>query len=183
MFVRQSCWPSIKIRLGQLECVRGSTRSSDAVACAIITSTTSKRKKISGSPSNRSQARRAERNATLLLRLTASQRPAEILPRSSFHLHENERVALAADEIDLAAGASAKVAVEDLETVPAQIMRAAQFFSPRRELARDAQMTALVRTTENAAAPPAQTSGGESGKDRVHGVSGDAARFRSPCAG
>ena len=39
----------------------------------------------------------------------------------------------------------------------------------------EAQMTVFRR--QKPAAPPAQTSGGESGKDRVHGVSGGAARF------
>ena len=74
----------------------------------------------------------AERNPALLLAVDRFQRTAEILPRASFHLHENERVALAADEIDLAALASAEVAVEDLEAVPAEKARG-QFLAVRAE--------------------------------------------------
>ena len=58
-----------------------------------------------------------ERNPTLLLPGHRFQGPAKILPGAGLDLHENKRIALAADEIDLAALASAEVAVEDLETV------------------------------------------------------------------
>jgi len=60
-----------------------------------------------------------ERNPALLLTVHRFQRPAKILPGPSLHLDKNKCVALAADEIDLAALASAKVAVKDLETVTA----------------------------------------------------------------
>ena len=60
-----------------------------------------------------------ERNSALLLPVHRFQGPAKILPSASLDLHENKRVALAADEIDLAALASTEVAVKDLETVTA----------------------------------------------------------------
>ena len=59
------------------------------------------------------------RNSALLLPVHRFQGPAKILPSASLDLHENKGVALAADEIDLAALASAEVAVKDLETVTA----------------------------------------------------------------
>src|SRR5258708_6164725 len=43
-----------------------------------------------------------ERNPALLLTVHRFQRPAKILPGASLDLHENKRVAPAADEIDLA---------------------------------------------------------------------------------
>ena len=60
-----------------------------------------------------------ERNPALLLTVHRFQGPAKILPSASLDLHENKGVALAADEIDLAALPSAEVAVKDLETVTA----------------------------------------------------------------
>ncbi len=65
--------------------------------------------------------------------LTASTRSPEVLARSRFHLDKHERVAIAADEIDLAALPSAKVAIEDFETVPTQVA-GGQFLAPRSEL-------------------------------------------------
>ena len=117
-----------------------------------------------------------ERNPALLLTVHGFKRPAKILPRPCFHLDEYQRVALAADKIDLAALASAEVAIENLEALPAEKTHR-QLLAVRPE----AQMTGFRR--QKAAAPPAQMSGGESGKDRVHGVSGGAARFRNPYAG
>ena len=103
------------------------------------------------------------------------ERPAEILPGPRFHFHKNERVAIAADEVDLAALASTEVAVKNLESAATQMTRG-QFLAPRPEL----QMPGA--RTRKPAAPPAQMSGGESGKGRVHGVSGDAAQCSSLCA-
>ena len=60
-----------------------------------------------------------ERNPALLLTVHRFQGPAKILPSATLDLYENERVALAADEIDLAALASMEVAVKDFEPVTA----------------------------------------------------------------
>ena len=46
--------------------------------------------------------------------------PPEIFARPRFHFDENKRVALAADDVDFATGASAKITIQDLVTVPAQ---------------------------------------------------------------
>ena len=60
-----------------------------------------------------------ERNPALLLTVHRFQGPTKILPSASLDLYENKRVALAADEIDLAALASTEVAVKDFEPVTA----------------------------------------------------------------
>ena len=58
-----------------------------------------------------------------LLAINRIERPAEILPRARFHLHENERVAIATDQVDLAALPSAKVAIKNLEPLATQMTR------------------------------------------------------------
>src|SRR5471030_1724577 len=107
----------------------------------------------------------------LLLAIHRFERPPEILPGPRFHLDENERVAIAADKVDLAALPPAEVAVKDLETVATQVTRG-QFLAARPE----SQMPGF--RMQKPAAPPAQTIGGESDKARAHEVSEDAARSR-----
>ena len=55
-------------------------------------------------------------------------RPAEILPGARFHFHEDERVVVAANDVDLATAASAKIAIKNFVAVPAQEM-ASQLFT------------------------------------------------------
>lgn len=45
------------------------------------------------------------------------ERPAKTFPGPRFHLDENERVVIAADDIDLAAGAAAEITIQDFVTV------------------------------------------------------------------
>jgi len=47
-------------------------------------------------------------------------RPAEIFPSARFYLHENQRVLIATDDVDLAAAASFEVAVENFVSVTPQ---------------------------------------------------------------
>lgn len=115
-------------------------------------------------------------NALPFVAINRIERPAEILPSPRFHFHEHERVAIAADEIDLAAGASAEITIQDLVTVPAQEL-ARQFLPPRSK----SQM--LGSRTRKPAAPPVRKIVDESDKARVHAVLSGAARCRSPCAG
>ncbi len=104
------------------------------------------------------------------------QRAAEILSRPRFHLNENERIAVSADQVDLATLPAPEMAVKDFETMTPE-MACGQFFAAVAE----AEVSRFKR--QKPAAPPAQTSGDGSGRDRVHGVSGDAVRCRNLCAG
>ena len=70
----------------------------------------------------------AARNSSLLFSVDRFKRPAEIFARPRFHFDEDERVAIAADDVDFAAVASAKIAIENFVAVPAQ--KTAASFSP-----------------------------------------------------
>ena len=59
-------------------------------------------------------------NPLSLVPMDRLERPAEIFPRPRFHFDENERVAIAADKIDLAAGPAAEITVQDFVTAPLQ---------------------------------------------------------------
>ncbi len=77
-----------------------------------------------------------KRNSTLLLTVHRFKGPAKILPRPCFHLDEYQRIAIAADQIDLASLAPAEIAIENLEAPPAEETRR-QLLAARSE----AQMT------------------------------------------
>ena len=62
----------------------------------------------------------AARNAFLLLSIDRCDRPAEIFPSARFYFHENQRVLIATDDVDLAAAASLEIAVENLIAVTPQ---------------------------------------------------------------
>lgn len=109
---------SIKVRLGELE---GIPDQLQARICSLpdyhlddIES-----KEDIGIAQQPEPGQATERNPALLLTVYSFQGPAKILPSASLDLHENERVALAANEIYFATMASAEVAVKDLETVTA----------------------------------------------------------------
>ena len=68
-------------------------------------------------------------NSFSLVAIDRLEGPAEILPRPRFYFDENERVAIAADDIDFTAGASAEITIQDLVTVPLQEL-AGQFLPP-----------------------------------------------------
>jgi hypothetical protein len=72
----------------------------------------------------------APRNALLFLPVYCFDRPAKIFAAARFHFHENKRVLIAADDIDFAAAASAKVAVENFVAFSAQ-KPAGNFFATR----------------------------------------------------
>ena len=118
----------------------------------------------------------ASRNALALVPIDRVERPAEIFPRPRFHFDENQRVAIAANEIDFATGAPAKITIQDLVTVPAQEL-AGQFLPPR------AKSQMLGTRIRKPAAPPVRKIVDESDKARVHAVLSGAAPCRSPCAG
>ena len=62
--------------------------------------------------------------------MNSRHRPAEIFALSRFNFHENERVFLAADDVDLAAPVALEIAIKNLVTVLSQ-EPARQFFSTR----------------------------------------------------
>jgi hypothetical protein len=63
---------------------------------------------------------RAARDAFLFLLVDRFDGPAEILARPRFHFDEDERIAIAADDVDLAAAAPFEIAIENLKAVPTQ---------------------------------------------------------------
>ena len=91
------------------------------------------------------------------------ERSAEIFPGPRFHLDENERVAIAADDIDLAAGAAAEITIQDFVTVlPQELARQVLAALPKPQMG--------GRRTRRAAAPPVRKIGDESDKARVHAI-------------
>ncbi len=59
-------------------------------------------------------------NSFALVAIDGIERPTEVFPRAGLYFHENKRVAIAADDIDFAAGPSAEITIQDLVTVPPQ---------------------------------------------------------------
>ncbi len=59
----------------------------------------------------------AARYAFLLLSIDRCDWPAEIFPSARFYLHENQRVVIATDDVDLAAAAAFEVPVENFVSV------------------------------------------------------------------
>src|SRR5262249_38959932 len=80
-----------------------------------ITSTTSKRKSISGFSSIRSHAS-APREIRFCFAVHRFQWPAEIFAGPRFYFHKNERVIVTAYDVDFAATASAEVAEQNFVT-------------------------------------------------------------------
>ena len=122
----------------------------------------------------------AARDAFLLLSIDCFDWPAEIFPSARFYFHENQRVLIATDDVDLAAAASFEVAVENLIAVTPQ-EAAGQFLAtgaapemlrPRRGL-----------REREAAAPPVRKIGDGSDKARIHEVSRDGSQCSTLCAG
>ena len=71
-------------------------------------------------------------NAQLLLSVYCLDRPTKIFVTARFHFDENERVAVAADDVDLASAAGAKIPVENFAAVAPQ-ESASQFLPARRD--------------------------------------------------
>ncbi len=103
------------------------------------------------------------RDSFLFISIDGVERPSEIFARARFHFDENQRVALAANNIDFATGAAAKITRQDLVTVPAQ-EPAGQVLPPR------AKPEMLGTRTRKAVAPPVRKIGDESDKARVHAI-------------
>ncbi len=99
-------------------------------------------------------------NAQLLLSVYCLDRPTKIFVTARFHFDENERVAVAADDVDLASAAGAKIPVENFVAVTPQ--ESASQFLPAR--AATEMFRQFLRARE-AAVQPARKS--DDGSDRV----------------
>ncbi len=109
------------------------------------------------------QPRLGAADECLLLVGTDGIRRAPEHPRGAcLDLDENERLLLPADQVDLAAVLGPVVAVEDLESLPAQVPGGKALAQPT-----EPQVRRLRRRGRGAAAPPGEKSCDESGK--VHG--------------
>ena len=105
----------------------------------------------------------AARNPVPLIAINGIQRPPEILPRPRFHFDEHERIAIPADNVDLAAGASSKITIQDFVTVLLQ-EPAGQVLPARPK----PEMPGL--RIRRAAAPPVRKIGDVSDKARAHAI-------------
>ena len=105
----------------------------------------------------------AARDAFLLVAIDGLEWPAEIFAGPRFHFDEDQRVFLAADDVDLAPAAPAKITIEDFVTAPPQ-KPAGQFLSsgPKPKM--------LGSQRRKAAAPPVRKIGDESDKVRAHAI-------------
>ena len=105
----------------------------------------------------------ATRNSFSLVAIDRVEWTSEIFPRPRFHFDEDERVVVAADDVDLAPGATAKVTIEDFVTAPAQ-KPASQFLPPT------PKPKMLGTRRRKPAAPPVRKIGDESDKARAHAI-------------
>ncbi|MEY2575585.1 MAG: hypothetical protein QOF80_1072 [Verrucomicrobiota bacterium] len=102
-------------------------------------------------------------NAFPLVAIDRLERPAEVFSGPRFHFDEYERVAIAADDIDLAAGAPTEITIQDFVAVlPQELAGQVLPALPKPQM--------RGRRTRRAAAPPVRKSGDESDKARAHAV-------------
>src|SRR5207248_5077147 len=102
----------------------------------------------------------------------------ELFVTTCFHFDENERVAIAANDVDLASAARAEIPVKNFVAVAPQ--KSTSQFLPAR--AATEMFRQFLRARE-AVAPPARKSGDGSDRVQIHEVWRDAVRCCSPCAG
>ena len=118
----------------------------------------------------------AASNSFLLVAIDSVERASEIFPRPCFHLDENEGVAIAADDVDLAPAATAEITIQDFVTAPFQKL-AGQL------LPAGSKSQMLGTRRRKPAAPPVRKIGDESDKVRAHAILSGAVPCRSLCAG
>src|SRR5437879_3182505 len=104
-------------------------------------------------------------NTQLLSSVYCLDRPTKIFVTARFHFDDDERAAVAADDVDLASAAGAKIAVKNLVAVTPQ--ESASHFLPAR--AATEMFRQFLRARE-AAAPPARKSGDGSDRVQIHEV-------------
>ena len=102
-------------------------------------------------------------NSFLLVAIDGVERPSEIHARPRFHLDKDERVFVAADDVDLPAAPAAKITIEDFVTVPPQ--------KPARQFLPASPKPKMFGTPRRKpAAPPVRKIGDESDKARAHAI-------------
>lgn len=118
----------------------------------------------------------AERNTLSFRSAHGFYRPAIIFTGPRFHFHEDKRVVIATNHIDLAAAASAKIPIENFVAVPPQ-ETAGQLFAAR------TQPKMPGPRTRKPAAPLVQTTGDGLDRGQTHEVYSGVNQFRNLCAG
>jgi hypothetical protein len=105
----------------------------------------------------------AARNPFLLVAIDGVERTSKIFAGPRFDFDEDKCVAVAADDVDLATAASAKITIEDFVTAPPQ-KPAGQFLpaSPKPKM--------FGTRRRKPAAPPVRKIGDESDKVRAHAI-------------
>ena len=119
---------------------------------------------------------RAARNLIPFVAIHRVERPPEIFACPRFYLDENQGVAIAADNVDLAAGASLEITIQNF--VAALLQEPAGQVLPVRP-----KPEMRGPRSRKAAAPPVRKIVDESDKARVHAVLSGEAQCRSLCAG
>ena len=107
----------------------------------------------------------AFRDAHLFLSINRFDRPPELFVTTCFHFDENERVAIAANDVDLASAAGAEIPVKNFVAVAPQ--KSTSQFLPAR--AATEMFRQFLRARE-AVAPPARKSGDGSDRVQIHEV-------------
>ena len=105
----------------------------------------------------------AARNSFLFVAIDGVERPSKIFVPPRFHFNKDERVVVTANDVDLTPGASAKITIKDLVTVPPQ-KPAGQFLSasPKPKM--------FGTRSRKSAVPPVRKIGDESDKARAHAI-------------
>jgi len=113
---------------------------------------------------------------TLLLSIHCFDQPSKFLVTARFCFDENERLAVRADDVDLAAAPIFEIAEKNFVALIPQ-ESTTQFFSARTA----SEMFRQFLRAREAVAPPVRRSGDGSDRVQIHEVSRDAARCCSPC--
>jgi hypothetical protein len=105
----------------------------------------------------------AARNSFLFIAINGVGRPSKIFVPPRFYFNKDECVVVTANDVDLASGASAKITIEDLVTVPPQ--------KPARQLLPASPKPKMFGTrSRKPAAPPVRKIGDGSDKAHAHAI-------------
>ena len=105
----------------------------------------------------------APRNSFLFVAIDGVERSSKIFACPGLYFNEDECVVVTADNIDLTAGASAKITIEDLVTVPPQ--KPARQFLPA-----SPKLKMFGTRSRKPAAPPVRKIGDGSDKAHAHAI-------------
>jgi len=105
----------------------------------------------------------ATRNSLLFVAIDGVERPSKSFVGPRFYFNKDEGVVVTADDIDLTPGASAKITIQDLVTVPPQ--KPARQFLPA-----SPKLKMLGTRSRKPAAPPVRKIGDGSDKAHAHAI-------------